>query len=159
MPRLRIFMAEDSEAARARLAQDLGHAGDIDIVGCANTEISAVTWLVRHPHGWDLAIVDLASNPQGELRTLALCRVRRADQKVVVLRSNATPDVCRRCRGLGADLVLDKLADSASLLHYCAGLNADGRRPEPRGFLARLGLLLRRGLAALVQRGGIPSSN
>lgn len=156
MPRLRIFMAEDSEADRARLAQELGDAGEI--VGYANTEISAVTWLVKHPHGWDLAIVDLASNPQGELRTLALCRVRRADQKVVVLRSNATPDVCRHCRGLGADLVLDKLAASASLLHYCDGLNADHRRSEPRGFLVHIGLPLRRGLAALVRRRGIPSS-
>jgi hypothetical protein len=88
---------------------------------------------------------------------LALCRVRRADQKVVVLRSNATPEVCRRCRGLGADLVLDKLADSAALLHYCTGLNADDRGSVPRGFLMRIALALRRGVAALVRRRGIPS--
>lgn len=159
MPRLRIFMAEDSAATRARLMQDLGDCGDIDIVGCADTEIGAVTWLVKHPQGWDLTIVDLASNPDSGLRTLAACRVRRADQKVVVLRSDATSDTWRRCNGLGADLVIDKLAGSASLLHYCAGLNAGGRRSGARELLAGLGVLLRSRLAALVPGRSSPSSS
>ncbi|WP_436306422.1 hypothetical protein [Variovorax sp. LjRoot290] len=61
MSKLRIFMAEDSAAARVRLTEDLSHCADLAIVGCADTELGALTWLVEHPHGWDLAIVDLAS--------------------------------------------------------------------------------------------------
>lgn len=159
MQRLRIFIAEDNAATRVRLTQDLSDCGDIDIVGCADTEIDAVTWLVKHPRGWDLTIVDLASNPDSGLRTLAACRVRRPDQKVVVLRSDATSDTSRRCSGLGADLVIDKLAGSASLLHYCAGLNAGGRRSGARDLLAGLGLLLPTRLAALLCGRGLPSSS
>jgi len=152
-------MAEDSAATRARLTQDLSGCGDIDIVGCADTEIGAVTWLVKHPHGWDLTIVDLASNPDSGLRTLAACRVRRPDQKVVVLRTDATSDIGRRCSGLGADLVIDKLAGSASLLHYCAGLNAGAQRSGTRELLARLGLLLPSRWAALLRGRAFPSSS
>ena len=158
MPGLRIFMAEDSAASRMRLTQDLGGRGDIDIVGCADSEIGAVTWLVRHPQGWDLTIVDLASNPESGLRTLAACRVRRPGQKVVVLRQDAASDTLfRRCRGLGADLVIDKLPGNASLLRYCADLSAGVQRSRTCDILECLRVWLRRGMAALVRRRGFPS--
>ena len=150
MPSLRIFMAEDSEASRLRLTQDLGGRGDIDIVGSADSEIGAVTWLVRHPQAWDLTILDLASNPESGLRTLAACRVRRPGQKVVVLRQDAASDtLLRRCRGLGADLVIDKLPGHSSLLRYCADLNAGVHRSRSCEFLACLRVRLDRGLSAL----------
>lgn len=139
MSKLRIFMAEDSAAARVRLTEDLSHCADLAIVGCADTELGALTWLVEHPLGWDLAIVDLASTPDSGLRMLSACRVRRPNQKIALLRSHATPGAGRRYRGLGADLVVDKLAAGASLLCYCAGLNAGAQRPGSHGLLRRLG--------------------
>jgi two-component system OmpR family response regulator len=159
MAKLRIFMAEDNAATRARLTQDLSDCADLAIVGSADTEVGALTWLVEHPHGWDLTIVDLASNPDSALRMLAACRVRRPNQRVAVLRSHATPAIWRRCKGMGADLVVDKVGDTASLLHYCAGLKAGGQRPGPRALLTRLDHFLRSQLAALVSGRGFPRSS
>jgi DNA-binding NarL/FixJ family response regulator len=152
-------MAEDSAATRARLTKDLSDSGDLAIVGCADTEIGGLTWLVEHPHGWDLTIVDLSSDPEGGLRMLSACRVRRPNQKVALLRSHTTPDLWRRCRGLGADVVVDKLGDSASLLRYCARLKGGAGRSGGRGTLARLGHFLRTRLAILMQGRRFPVSN
>lgn len=151
MAKLRVFMAEGNAATRARLIQDLSDCADLAIVGSADTEIGALTWLVEHPQGWDLTIVDLASNPDSALRMLAACRVRQPNQRVAVLRSHATPAIWRRCKDMGADLVVDKVGNSASLLHYCTGLNACDQRSGSRGLLTQLGHFLRSRLAAFAR--------
>ena len=49
--------------------------------------------------------------------------------KRVVLSNFATPDIRRRCLGLGADGVFDKSGEIDALIDYCRQLAEDGVMP------------------------------
>ncbi|MDP9898629.1 response regulator transcription factor [Variovorax ginsengisoli] len=119
---LAIFLTEDNAIARAHLTQAVREFTGEELVGFATGEMDALTWLITHPDDWGLLILDLFLSDGHGLGVLAGCRVRKPSQKVVVVSNYATPDMRRRCLGLGADMVFDKITELDALMAYCVGL-------------------------------------
>ena len=116
---IRVFLVEDDVPLREALTQLLAALGDVAVVGHAEREGPAVTWLVSNRDGWDLLIVDLMLAEGSGLRVLSSCRVRSSHQKMVVLSNYVTKKSERHCRGLGADATFDKVSGVEDLLAYC----------------------------------------
>ena len=101
------------------------------VVGFAETESDALSWLASHPRDWQLLIVDLFLKEGSGLGVLSGCKVRGPGQRVVVLSNYVTADIRARCEALGADAVFDKSRDLDAFIEYCntdrpssfAGLN------------------------------------
>jgi DNA-binding NarL/FixJ family response regulator len=124
---LLIYVIEDSPVIRENLIATLEEMLPVDVVGAADTEGAATTWLHDDANDCDLVIVDIflrGGSGLGVLKSLADTRKRR---KVVVLSNYATPDMRRRCLELGADRVFDKSSDIDALLAYCDELYAGPR--------------------------------
>lgn len=120
---LSIFIVEDNPALRASLSSALGELPQTDVIGASGTEVESLTWLVANPDGWGVALIDLFLKEGNGLGVLAGCRVRKASQKLVVLTNYATPEIRRRCMGLGADAVFDKTSELEQMLTYIRGLS------------------------------------
>jgi DNA-binding NarL/FixJ family response regulator len=104
---LRIFLVEDSPILRERLSDMLATWGDVDIVGHAETEETAVEKLQSEE--WDVLILDLQllrGTGLGVLRGLA--GHRRPDTTVIVLTNYAIPSYQAHSVQLGADYFFDK---------------------------------------------------
>jgi DNA-binding NarL/FixJ family response regulator len=124
---LRIYVIEDSAVIRENLIATLEEMLPVEVVGAADNEGAATSWLQDDANRSDLVIVDIflkGGSGLGVLRSLADTHTRR---KVVVLSNYATPDMRRRCLELGADRVFDKSSDIDMLLSYCDEL-ASGTR-------------------------------
>jgi two-component system OmpR family response regulator len=106
--RLRIYVVEDNIAIRENLVECLEEMSQARIVGFAETQDDAATWLSDNKTKWDLAVVDLFLQQGNGLVVLEACRNRDLKQKMVVLTNYATDDIRRRCLELGADAVFDK---------------------------------------------------
>jgi DNA-binding NarL/FixJ family response regulator len=118
-------MIEDNEFLKKELREALEEAvPQLQVVGYANNERTAVHWLSSHDSGWDMAIVDLQLREGSGIAALEWCRTRRPDQRVVVLSNYLTDDVRTRCLSLGADAAFDKSHDLEQLLDYCRKLAA-----------------------------------
>lgn len=120
---LSIFIVEDNHALRTSLTAALGELPLTDVIGAAGSEVEALTWLVSNPDGWGVALVDLFLKEGNGLGVLAGCRVRKASQKLVVLTNYATPEMRRRCLGLGADAVFDKTTELEPMFKFIRGLH------------------------------------
>lgn len=119
---LAIFLTEDNAIIRANLTDALREFTGEEIVGFATGEMDALTWLITNPDDWGLLILDLFLSDGHGLGVLAGCRVRKPSQKVVVMSNYATPDMRRRCLGLGADMVFDKATEFEEMMAYCVAL-------------------------------------
>lgn len=123
--KLRVFLVEDYKRLRSLLAELFARLGSFELVGTAATEAEAMLWLDDHPHGWDLAILDLILDQGSGMGVIARCsRARPPGAAVVVFSSYATPGVRRHCLELGADAVFDK-NDSADFIAYCVAWGDD----------------------------------
>ncbi len=132
---LKIYLVEDSPVIRENLAETLGELADAAVVGYADSEAEARTWLAAHPDSWHLAIVDLFLKRGNGLPVLKALTVRPPAQKVVVLSNYASPEIRAECMRLGADAVFDKSTDVDELMEFClrmrsgeAPANAAGSR-------------------------------
>jgi two-component system OmpR family response regulator len=117
--KFRAFLIEDNPVIRENMLATLSELGDIEPVGCAETEREASDWLLSPDRHWDLAIVDLFLREGNGLNVLAALQDREAHQKMVVFSNHATREVRRRCTQLGADAVFDKSTEIDGLLDYC----------------------------------------
>jgi len=115
----RAYIVEDNATIRDNLVETLQELALIDPVGTAATESEGKQWLADHEGWWDLAIVDLFLKEGSGLKILEACRVRRPDQKMIVLSNHATRDIRWRCAQLGADAVFDKSTEIDQLVDYC----------------------------------------
>lgn len=113
------FLVEDNLTIRENLIPALEDLADACVVGFAETEEAAATWLTDQQNEWHLAIVDLFLREGSGLGVLASCRAREAHQKVVVLSNYATRDMRERCLAMGADEVFDKSTELEALIEYC----------------------------------------
>lgn len=113
------YIVEDSATIRENLISTLEEIAPVVVVGFAETENEAITWLASHDGDWQLAIVDLFLKEGSGLGVLKGCQNRNPDQKVVVLTNYATSDIRRRCAELGSDAVFDKSNELEMLLDYC----------------------------------------
>ncbi len=119
------FLVEDNLTIRENLIPALEDLANARVVGFAETEEVAASWLTEHRNEWHLAIVDLFLREGSGLGVLASCRARKRHQKVVVLSNYATRDMRERCMAMGADAVFDKSTELEALIEYC-----DKNRPS-----------------------------
>lgn len=114
------YIVEDSATIRENLISTLEEIAPVKVVGFAETESEASSWLSSNDGNWELAIVDLFLKEGSGLGILRDCRKRKFYQKVVVLTNYATQDIRERCASLGSDAVFDKSNELEELLEYCS---------------------------------------
>ena len=114
------YLVEDSATIRENLISTLEEIAPVKVVGFAETENEASSWLSDHNGDWQLAIVDLFLKEGSGLGVLKVCQKRNSNQKVVVLTNFATIEIRRRCAELGSDAVFDKSNELDELIEYCA---------------------------------------
>ena len=123
MTQLKAFIVEDSPVIRENLVAALEEMAPIDVVGTAEDESGAISWLKDAQHRCDLVVVDIFLKSGSGLGVLKAAAHLPA--KLVVLSNYATPDMRRKCLELGADRVFDKSNEIDALILYCCRL-ADG---------------------------------
>jgi DNA-binding NarL/FixJ family response regulator len=119
MAKLKTYIVEDSPVIRENLIATLEELAPVEVVGTADSESVANTWLGRHASTCDLVIVDIFLKSGSGLGVLASAQGRSEGTKVVVLSNYATSDMRRKCLELGADRVFDKSNEIDSLVTYC----------------------------------------
>ena len=121
---LKTFIVEDSPVIRDNLIGTLEELVPVEIVGVAEDEASALTWLGGAGHAVDLVIIDIFLKGGTGLGVLRHATELQRDAKLVVLSNYATPDMRAKCLELGADKVFDKSNDLDALLQYCGRLGS-----------------------------------
>ena len=120
---LNVFLVEDSAAQCAYLTQILTAEANVAVVGNAETEQQAVSWLEHNPSSWDIALVDLFLGDGSGVGVLEHCRNRCSGQRVLVMTNHARDDqLLRHCQRLGADAVYHKATQLDSLVAYCKAM-------------------------------------
>ena len=125
MPPLKTFIVEDSPVIRENLIAALEELAPVHVVGSAEDEPGAVTWLASADHACDLVIIDIFLKRGSGLGVLRAASHLDKPMSLVVLSNYATPDMRRKCLELGASRVFDKSNEIDALIQYCARL-ADG---------------------------------
>jgi DNA-binding NarL/FixJ family response regulator len=125
MSQLRAFIVEDSPVIRENLVAALEEMAPIQVVGTAEDESGAISWLKRADNECDLVVVDIFLKSGSGLGVLKAASGMSLGLKLVVLSNYATPDMRRKCLELGADRVFDKSNEIDALILYCCKL-ADG---------------------------------
>jgi DNA-binding NarL/FixJ family response regulator len=124
-----IFLVEDSRQIRDNLIPALADLGLARVVGFAESETEATSWLAQHGHSWDIVVIDLFLKEGSGLGVLRWVQSRRnAGQHVVVLSNYATSVMRENCRASGADAVFDKSTELDEFFEYCQ--TADRHRAE-----------------------------
>jgi DNA-binding NarL/FixJ family response regulator len=125
MSQLKAFIVEDSPVIRENLVAALEEMAPIEVVGTAEDEAGAVSWLSARDNRCDLVVVDIFLKSGSGLGVLKAAANTGLPTKLVVLSNYATPDMRRKCLELGADRVFDKSNEIDALILYCCRL-ADG---------------------------------
>ena len=124
MSRLKTYIVEDSQVIRENLVATLEELSPVEVVGTAEDEHTATSWLRQHGARVVLVIVDIFLKGGSGLGVLRAVGAMTASYKMVVLSNYATADMRRRCLELGAHRVFDKSSDIDALIRYCADLSA-----------------------------------
>ena len=119
---LKTYIVEDSPVIRENLIATLEELVPLQVVGAAEDEDTAVQWLTRPQHQFDLVIVDIFLKGGSGLGVLRAAKSIANGRKLIVLSNYATPDMRRRCLELGADRVFDKSNEIDALILYCSRL-------------------------------------
>ena len=119
MTALKAFIVEDSPVIRENLVAALEELAPIQVVGTAEDEPTAVSWLSGADHDCDVLIIDIFLKRGSGLGVLRAANERRNSMCLVVLSNYATPDMRRKCTELGADRVFDKSNEFDALIQYC----------------------------------------
>lgn len=117
---LNTFIVEDNPLIRRNLVETMKELLDVKILGFAETEDDATSWLSGHRRDWQLLVVDLFLLQGSGLGVLKQCIVRSTQQRVVVLSNYATDEIRSRCMAWGADAVFDKSTELDQFLAFCA---------------------------------------
>ncbi len=122
MTPLKAFIVEDSPVIRENLVAALEELAPVEVVGTADDEPTAVSWLAQRVTGIDLVIVDIFLKSGSGLGVLRAAAESRGRTKLIVLSNYATPDMRRKCIDLGASRVFDKSNEIDALILYCSRL-------------------------------------
>jgi DNA-binding NarL/FixJ family response regulator len=122
--KVRTFIVEDNPVLRDNLSATLVENAGVEIVGSADSERSALVWLLDGCHSCDVVLIDVFLKSGTGLGVLiGLKELPYKPQRVVVLSNYATPEMRRRCAELGADEVFDKSTEIEELLAWFRGLH------------------------------------
>jgi DNA-binding NarL/FixJ family response regulator len=124
MTQLKAFIVEDSPVIRENLVAALEEMAPIDVVGTAEDEAGALTWLAGSQNRCDLVVVDIFLKSGSGLGVLKAAAGAGMPAKLVVLSNYATPDMRRKCLELGASRVFDKSNEIDALILYCTRLQS-----------------------------------
>ncbi|WP_219219440.1 response regulator [Variovorax boronicumulans] len=116
---LKVFLVEDNQTIRDNLIPTLADLAHAEVVGIAEGEHDATTWLSSHPDGWELAVVDLFLKEGSGLGVLRELQGRSPHQHAVVLTNYPTPSIRHRSLALGADAVFDKSTELDAFFAFC----------------------------------------
>ena len=122
MTAIKAFIVEDSPVIRENLIAALEELAPVQVVGTAEDEPSAVSWLASPHHSCDLVIIDIFLKAGSGLGVLRAASELAKPMNLIVLSNYATPDMRRKCLELGASRVFDKSNEIDSLIMYCARL-------------------------------------
>ena len=122
MTALKAFIVEDSPVIRENLIAALEELAPVQVVGTAEDEPGAVSWLGSADHACDLVIIDIFLKRGSGLGVLRAANDLGRPMGLVVLSNYATPDMRRKCLELGATRVFDKSNEIDALIQYCARL-------------------------------------
>jgi DNA-binding NarL/FixJ family response regulator len=121
MPPLNAFIVEDSPVIRENLIAALEELAPVKVIGTAEDEPTAVSWLAGDRE-CDLVIIDIFLKRGSGLGVLRAASELHKPMSLVVLSNYATPDMRRKCLELGASRVFDKSNEIDALILYCARL-------------------------------------
>jgi DNA-binding NarL/FixJ family response regulator len=124
---LPVYLVEDDPILRALIVEAIIAGCDAQIVGFAETETDAVTWLNNHRNNWRLAVIDLFLKRGTGFGVLERLKPKELRERVIVLTNSATHENRSRCLSLGALAVYDKTAQFDEFLAHCL------RHPRPTG--------------------------
>ena len=120
---LKAFIVEDNPVIRENLVATLEEmVPHLKVLGCADSDRDARAWLDQPEHACELIIVDLFLRQGSGMHVLEHLRKTGHAADRVVLTSFVTPDVRRRCLGLGASHVFDKSGEIEALIEHCLQL-------------------------------------
>jgi DNA-binding NarL/FixJ family response regulator len=122
MTALKAFIVEDSPVIRENLIAALEELAPVEVVGTAEDEHGALSWLASRSHACDLVIIDIFLKNGSGLGVLRAAHEMQRPMSMVVLSNYATPDMRRKCLDLGASRVFDKSNEIDSLITYCTRL-------------------------------------
>ena len=116
---LSIFMVEDEPLVQDSLRVVLGGFLGAEVVGSANTEAEAISWLQAHDDAWRLVVVDLFLQQGTGLGVLSWLAPMKNGRTVIALTNAATHANRAQCLQLGADAVFDKTEEINAFLSFC----------------------------------------
>lgn len=127
MSPLRTLIVEDSPVILDNLTATLEELADVEVVGTAADEASALKWIRESPQAFDMMIIDIFLKSGTGLGVLREACAAGLPVRRVVLTNYATDDIRQRCKELGADRVFDKSSELEELIAYCS--RASGAQP------------------------------
>jgi DNA-binding NarL/FixJ family response regulator len=110
---LRVLLVEDSKVLTERLTEAIGQISDVELIGTADSEASALAALKREPV--DVIILDLhlkQGTGFGVMRALAAAPRK---PRIIVLTNYDLPEYKNAALALGATHFLDKARDYGRL--------------------------------------------
>lgn len=116
---IKAFIVEDSPVILDSLVAMLEEMVPLTVVGTADDEASAVSWLNDPANPHDLVIIDIFLKRGSGLGVLKSLQGPQPNRRLVVLSNYATADMRRICLQLGADRVFDKSHEIDALVQYC----------------------------------------
>ena len=121
---LQTYLVEDSPLIRENLIATLEELAPVKVVGSAEGESDARSWLEGHQV--DLVIIDLFLKNGSGLGLLRQGPRGPRGSRRVVLSNYATVEMRAQCLALGADDVFDKSNQIDALIAYCCELANGG---------------------------------
>jgi len=133
---LKAYIVEDSQVIRENLIATLEELVQIQVVGTAEDEATAVQWLTQPSHAVDLVIVDIFLKGGSGLGILRATQGLPTGPRLIVLTNYASKDMRRKCLELGASRVFDKSHEIDALIAYCGQLAGGEAGVSAQGVLA-----------------------
>jgi DNA-binding NarL/FixJ family response regulator len=115
------MLAEDNLQMREFVKDALTQIPDAVVAFETASHLEARQWLVDHPDGWDIALVDMFLTEGNGFRILKDCAVRQPHQRVIVMSNYVNDSVKARVLSEGADAFLAKSADPHTLIACLRG--------------------------------------
>ncbi len=127
---LKAIIVEDSSTILETLIPAMSELANLEVIAIAGTAASAINALAQYANEWDVAVVDLFLKQGSGLEVLRACKVRKMNQKAIVLTNYATADIRRSCLVLGADAVFDKSTELDRFFDFCNSLGSSRQQND-----------------------------